>query len=275
MAADPIKGASKALVGALVIEPPGATATPDAGSNTQASVTWSTAGSSGRFRDLATVQQDDVNMRYAGGCAGDAAVLGCAVPDISAEDGGVAEDAEDSGQKAVNYRSDPLWFRLGVTPETPFNAASLNGSPDLHKAFSNALTGSDPNTPILSATAGDQVRLRILQPGGHPRGHVMTVNGHTWQQQPAITTSATAAPSDRLSWTFHADPTTQNIEPMPGHNMISWWTDSTFGVSASSHFDLDLKSAGGVRAKPGDYLVRDQASFGGFNGLWSIFRVRP
>jgi len=212
-------------------------------------------------------------MRYAGGCTGDAAVLGCAVPAVSAEDGGVAEDPEDAGQKAVNYRSDPLWYRLGVTPETPFNAPTLNGSADLHKSFSNALVGGDPNTPVQTATAGDKVRLRILQPGGHARGHVITVNGHTWQQQPAVTTAG-GAPSDRISWTFHADPTTQNTDPMPGHSMISWWTDSVFGVSASSHFDLNLKSAGGVRAVPGDYLIRDQASFGSFGGLWSILRVR-
>lgn len=271
MAADPIKGASKGLVGALVIEPPGASAVSDPGSNTQANVAFPEAP--GHFRDLVTVLQDDVNMRYAGGCAGDAAVLGCAVTDVGAEDGGIAEDAEDAGQKAMNYKSDPLWFRLGITPDTPFNDPNLNGNAALHDVFSNQLTGGDPAVPIQTAKAGDQVRMRLVQPGGHARGHVMTVNGHSWQQQPSVTTPS-GPPSDRLAWTFHQDPTTQNIDPMPGHNMVSWWTDSVFGVSASSHFDVDLRSAGGVRSIPGDYLVRDQASFGQFNGLWSLLRVR-
>jgi hypothetical protein len=278
MAADPIKGAGKGLIGALVVEPPGATVARDAGSNTQATVTFPSttvagATTTGRFRDLVTVLQDDVNMRYAGGCAGDAAVLQCAVPATPSEGGGIPEDAEDSGQKAINYRSDPLWLRLGVAPETPFHAASLKDHPDLHNAYSNALTGGDPKTAILTAAPGDEVRMRLAQPGGHARGHVIAVNGHVWQNHPYVQTAG-GAPSDRQAWTYHADPTVADVGAMNGHNMVSWWTNTAFGVSAASHHDLNMRSAGGVRRVPGDYLMYDQASFGAFGGMWSLLRVR-
>ena len=29
------------------------------------------------------------------------------------------EDAEDSGHKAINYRTEPLWKRMNYAPETP------------------------------------------------------------------------------------------------------------------------------------------------------------
>ena len=42
----------------------------------------------------------------------------CAVPNIAAEGPlGPTEESQDSGQKAVNYKSDPPWFRLGVVPD--------------------------------------------------------------------------------------------------------------------------------------------------------------
>ena len=51
--------------------------------------------------------QDDVNLRYSGACPGVPADMQCAVPALPSEGKGVPEDPEDSGQKAINYRSDP------------------------------------------------------------------------------------------------------------------------------------------------------------------------
>ena len=57
------------------------------------------------FHEFAFVFQDDVNLQYAGGTA---------VPNLEIDD-----DPENSGQKAVNYRTEPLWYRGGWGPETP------------------------------------------------------------------------------------------------------------------------------------------------------------
>ena len=46
------------------------------------------------------------------------------------------------------------------------------------------------------------------------------------------------------------------------------------GVAASSHFDVVLPEAGGRARTAGDYLFRDEASFGSYQGLWGILRVK-
>ncbi|HEX8720343.1 MAG TPA: hypothetical protein VF736_06865, partial [Pyrinomonadaceae bacterium] len=94
-----------------------------------------------------------------------------AVPNLAGED-----DAEDSGQKAVNYRTEPLWKRMGYAPDTPLSGPEPGApadprTPTRDYDFANALSnsqvgGSDPQTPVFTATAGQQVRVRLLQPGG-------------------------------------------------------------------------------------------------------------
>ena len=111
---DLIEHANKGLVGALVIEPPGSTWTTDANSRLSASVTAPDTS----FREHVTVLQDNLQLHYGSQCTPGDANLQCAVPNIATEGVGVAEDAEDSGQKAINYGAEPLWFRLGITPDT-------------------------------------------------------------------------------------------------------------------------------------------------------------
>jgi len=275
MPSDRITGSSNGLVGALVVEPPGATWTTDAGTRTAATVSWKGAdGVTRSFRDFVAVLQDDVNLRYAGNCMGSSANLQCAVPDIASEKG-FPEDAEDSGQKAFNYGADPLWFRLGLSPETPFTGA---GSPllntlDAHAVYSNGLVGGDPEVPVFTVGPADpaEVRFRLLQPGGHGRDHVFSIDGHVWQREPYLSSS------DRANWTSHDDPTTLNVDTptagvMDGHNMASWFISTQEGVGPTSHFDFILPYAGGRFRVAGDYLFRDSSSFGNYNGLWGIIR---
>ena len=263
---DQIEHAGRGLIGALVIEPPGSTWTTEPGTRLSADVTAPDTS----FREHITVLQDNLQLHYAKSCTPTVANLQCAVPDIETEGGGIAEDAEDSGKKAINYGAEPMWFRLGIAPDTP--ATSVRNNPDIHRLYANELIGNqDPQTAVFTAKPGEPVRMRLVQPGGHARGHVFTIHGHAWQRQPYLDNS------DRLNFgPPPADPTVLNLQPdgiSPGHNNMSWWVGSQEGMSAQNHFDLLLPEAGGRFAVTGDYLFHDSAALGNYQGLWGLLRV--
>lgn len=86
------------------------------------------------------------------------------------EDGEDA-DAEDTGEKGYNYRSERFANRLKKN--------SL-----ISKVFSSRVHG-DPATPIFKAYAGERVIFRTLMPADKPRNISFCIHGHTWKQQPA------------------------------------------------------------------------------------------
>ena len=95
-----------------------------------------------------TVIQKGLGLRYRDGTP---------VEMIAAE-GNIAEDAEDSGHMAINYRAEPLWYRFGLRPNaplvggdaaTPASAPLSPTSPAADLAFSNQLTGGRPGRPHL------------------------------------------------------------------------------------------------------------------------------
>jgi manganese oxidase len=263
---DQIEQAGKGLVAALVIEPRGATWTTDAGTRLSARVTAPDTA----FREHVVVLQDNLQWRYGSQCTPTPANLRCAVPDIETEGGGVSEDAEDSGKKAINYGAEPMWFRLGIAPDT--DPTVVRNNRFIHRLYANDLIGGkDPQTAVFTATPGEPVRMRLLQPGGHARGHVFTIHGHAWQRAPYLNNS------DRLNFgPPPADPTVLNLDPggiSPGHNNMSWWVGAQEGMSAHNHFDLLLPRAGGRFGVAGDYLFHDSASFGNYQGLWGLLRV--
>jgi hypothetical protein len=97
------------------------------------------------------------------------------------------------------------------------------------------------------------VRIRLLQAGGHGRNGVFSVFGHVRDKEPYRSGST-----------------------ILGHNPNSPWEGAHMGVGPTNHFDLLLRNgAGGQFGTPGDYLFRDQASFGFDGGLWGILRVLP
>jgi hypothetical protein len=180
--------------------------------------------------------QTDINLRYA---------TGAAVPLVANE-----EDAEDSGHKAINYRTEPLWKRMNYAPETPLE---ITRTFDFTNVLTNALVGGDPQTPVFTAKAGQSVRFRVLSANGHARSIVFQVHGHFWQEEPYI-----------------------NNSTMIGNNPLSEVKGSQYGIMPSSHFDIvPNNGAGGARRVTGDYLYRDQMSFKFDGGLWGIFRVTP
>ena len=235
ISSDPIKHSNKGAIASLIIEPQGATWIEDANSRAQATVN-KTDGSS--FREFVLQFQTDVNLRR-GDLQGDAA----AVPNVARE-----EDPEDSGQKALNYRSEPMWKRLNYAPDLPLEQTRAF---DFTNSLSNAQVGGDPVTPVFTAKVGTPVRFRVLNSNGHARNNVFQVHGHIWQQEPYI-----------------------NNSTQIGNNPLSEWKGAQQGHGATNHMDAVLENgAGGARRITGDYLYRTQSSFQFDNGLWGIFRV--
>jgi hypothetical protein len=158
------------------------------------------------------------------------------------------EDPEDSGVKAVNFRTEPFWTRLQYPAETPLTTTRTF---DFHDVVSNALVGADPQTPVFTAQSGTPVRFRLLMAGGHSRNIVFALHGHGWQKEPWVGDSTLQGSNSR--------------SPLEGAHM---------GIGPTDHFNL-LVNAGGAFQVEGDYLFRDMASFGFDGGLWGIFRVVP
>lgn len=249
---DAIKHSSHGAVGALVIEPKDSRWTEDAGNSAAATVTGSDGHSS---REFVVIYQDDLSLRRAG----------APMPNLRNGD-----DAEDSGQKAFNYRTEPLWARVGASD--PAVSPDILAGYDFSNVFSSLPTcadgskllpcadGSvpqsghgDPETPVFTAKAGEPVRFRVVHAGGHPRQHGFTVFGHSWPSFP---------------WTDHSSRIGDNPEQ-------STRVGSASGIGPLRHLNI-VAQAGGSFAVPGDYLFRTQEGFQFQGGLWGLLRVcRP
>jgi hypothetical protein len=235
ISSDPIKHSNKGAIGSLIVEPQGATWIEDTGSRAQATVTKSDGTS---FREFVVQFQTDINMRFADNTP---------VPNIGGPTG--AEDPEDSAQKAINYRTEPLWKRMNYPPQTKFEDTR---NFDFTNALTNAIVGGDPQTPIFTAQAGQAVRFRILNANGHMRNNVFNLHGHFWQDEPFTNNSKSI-----------------------GNNPLSEFKGAVYGIGPSSHYEvIPVNGAGGARRVPGDYLYRSQESFQFDGGLWGIFRVK-
>jgi hypothetical protein len=139
---------------------------------------------------------------------------------------------------------------MNYAPETPL---TITRTFDFTNVLTNALVGGDPQTPVFTARAGQNVRFRVLNANGHGRSIVYQVHGHFWQEEPYA-----------------------NNSTVIGNNPLSEVKGSQYGVGPSSHFDIvPSNGAGGARRITGDYLYRDQMSFKFDGGLWGIFRVTP
>ncbi len=91
----------------------------------------------------------------------------------------------------LNYGSEPLWFRFGLQPNSALTGGhglgpSLADVANAHEAFSNALGGGDPATPVYTARPGQPVRLHLLEPSGSNRASTFTLHGHLWQRAPYV-----------------------------------------------------------------------------------------
>ena len=238
--ADPIKHSNKGAIGGLIIEPKGSFWDDRFGSRAQVNINR-TDGT--QFREFVTMFQNDINLRFNGINGEATSELGIAVPNLAE-----AEDPEDSGQKAINYRTEPLWKRMGYAPDTPLEQTREF---DYTRVLTNSIVGGDPVTPVFLPFRGQEVRVRMLQPGGHPRNDSYILHGHIWEQHPY-----------------------KDKSQVLGVNPFSNWVGAQSGIGPGTHFDfLPKNGAGGAFRVPGDYLYRTFASFQFDGGMWGIFRV--
>ncbi|MBM7693052.1 FtsP/CotA-like multicopper oxidase with cupredoxin domain [Peribacillus deserti] len=75
---------------------------------------------------------------------------------------------DDPGVFGVNYKCEPLQFRLGKDCDPAYS-------------FSSFVHG-DPVTPILRAYEGDPIRIRLLD-GAHEESHSFNLHGLRWKQE--------------------------------------------------------------------------------------------
>ncbi|RFU64609.1 multicopper oxidase domain-containing protein [Bacillus sp. V59.32b] len=75
---------------------------------------------------------------------------------------------DDPGLFAVNFKNEPLQFRLGEDSDPAYS-------------FSSFVNG-DPVTPILLAYEGDPIRIRLLQ-GSHEESHSFNLHGLRWKNE--------------------------------------------------------------------------------------------
>lgn len=241
---DPIKHSNKGAIGAMIIEPIDTSGINDisvSGKLLHSHVQLSFTPSRPSIRENVLIFQNDVNLRF-----GSRTEFGHlkAVPNLGDED-----DPEDTGQKAINYKTEPMWKRLGYEPDLGFSETRKK---DFTNSLANIQVGGDPKTPIFVANRGTHVRFRVLMPGGHARNQGLIVHGHEWQEEPYI-----------------------NRSTQIGDNPRSEWKGSQLGHGPTNHFDVDLfYGAGGRFRVIGDYLHRDRASFTFDGGVWGIFRVQ-
>ncbi len=256
ISSDLIKHSNKGAIGGLIIEPEWSAWKENPNSRASAIVYKDTnkngkvdLGEPKLFRDFVLLFQDDINMRFGNGTLNDMGPV---------PNSGEADDAEDTGQRGLNYRTEPLWFRMGVDPR-------LSGEEmrdyDFTQVLSNNMVGGDPQTPIFVAQAGEAIRLRVLQPAGHARNHVFALHGHIWPRYP-YTSACTSTPC--LGST------------MIGNNPLTYWVGSQDGHGPTDHWDfIPEHGAGGAFGIPGDYLFRDMVPISFYNGIWGLLRVVP
>jgi len=256
MPADMIKQTQKGMTGMMVVEPEKATWAEDATMRAAATVR---APGQPDFRSFALSWQKGLNFRWADGQP---------VENIATEGFGVPADPKDGSDMAINYKTEPLWYRFGKAPDAPFGHADGHGHGDVenaHMAYSNALVGADPVTPVLRVGRGQPFRMHVTMPSGGSRGGTFGLHGHVWQRDPYLAQNVDA---DGFPEQF-AGVGSVRI----GHNPLGMWLGGQESILPGAHFSFVFASAGGANALAGDYLYRDLAAFGNLSGRWGILRV--
>src|SRR5215216_1371980 len=177
-----------------------------------------------------------------------------------------AISAADQGTMSVNYRNEPVPFRVR-NPSTNTQASGAAG--DLSKVYKSNITRADPQfnvqpnfyppltkgvepgdpfTPLLRAYENDKVQIRILV-GAHEETHNLTINGHKWLHQPGT-------PQDPLAV-----------------NNSGYRNSQMAGIS--EHFEFLTGKESIMGGMPFiDYLYQNSASVDGqWNGVWGLLRV--
>ncbi|NVJ26357.1 multicopper oxidase domain-containing protein [Myxococcus sp. AM011] len=247
--ADVVNHGMHGAIGALIIEPTDASWSTDPGTEAQAYVSYTKAdGKPETFREFVALFQDDLGLHSDDSTFWDTDGLSSytALRNTSGID-----DSQDTGQKGFNYRTEPLWARLGLPPQT---SPDIINDRDLRDILSSSVHG-DPATPVFLAKVGDPLRWRFGHPSGHSRQHAISMHGAEWRRNPWA-----AGTQSRVM----------------GPNATSPIISTQGGASVMQSYTMIPEyGAGGASSIKGDYMYRDHASFlwsGG--GLWGVYRVQ-
>jgi FtsP/CotA-like multicopper oxidase with cupredoxin domain len=167
------------LIGALVIEKTDATpyaaakdeatasaGAPEAWNGARATVvrTGALPPEAERFEEVVLLLQDGLRLFLRGN-------IHLPIPDEAPAHGEEAVDHEDQGQKAFNYRSEPV----GPSADPGFDSSGSNPPGDW-------LANPNPATPVWRVPAGQRVRFHFVGASDKPRNHSFTIHGVTWPE---------------------------------------------------------------------------------------------
>ncbi len=154
--------------------------------------------------------------------------------------------AVPAGTQSVNYRNDPIAWRVG-----PANDMSYAFDSSL-KLAANAPPNGDPFTPLMRAYQNDNVQVRVLV-GAHVFAHQFNLAGPTWFSEP--------------SWKNSGYRSAQAMG-------LSEHFELLFRVPSSSAPSAGRKCPDGMSTKNCvDYFYSPSLDETGIsNGMWGLFR---
>lgn len=287
---DVIKHPAHGVIGALVIEPKGShRCKPDDERELKADVATDTSATicttdGKKYRDFVVILQDAV----------DAKINGDAVANLKG-----AEEPDDYGIKAANYRSEPLWARRGGDPSIEFEernefdyAGVLSSkvqrndgkNTPVSVAETSALLASDgfagaakklkcqAGIPLLNQynrnVCDPETPIFVARAGREVRMRVVHPGGHTRQQ--AFTVHG--HDWDPYPWNLDSSALLANHAAAVDDSWIVQGSYNSVGPMMATNL---LIHAGGRYELPMDYLWRSLASFVYDGGIWGILRVLP
>jgi manganese oxidase len=301
--ADVIKHPAHGAIGALVIGPKGSYRCEaedkrerDADSATDVSATICDAKNKPLYRDFVVVLQDAV----------DAKINGDAVANLKG-----AEEPDDYGVKAANYRSEPLWGRRGGDPSIEFEERNEF---DYAGVLSSKVQNNDAQlTPFVAkvinpgenkAEAAARESDEILKTKGFAEASklincqagvsLLSQSGRHACDPETPVFVAKAGREIRMRVVHPGGHTRQQAFTVSGHDWNPYpWSENSSNLMSSHKASVDdawiiqgsynsvgpmmatnlLMQAGGRYKVPMDYQWRSQASFVYDGGIWGILRV--
>jgi manganese oxidase len=297
LASDPLNHYQYGLFGALVIEPPGATCGGEALEKcTGVSAVIQTPERS--FREFVLAFQDGLPTLWQ-------------LPSTTVG----APTLGGGNMEAVNYKTEMLALSLG----NPTLMRKCANTTDLSCALSTTAqcctqlqSGTNKptcqtygacaplQTPTFQACAGEEVRFRVVHPGGINTNQVFELFGHTFSESPFMSrgvgcltpTTHTNLYSSSEIGIFNEcavkahDPATLALDKAvldriqlnfsnrgTSKESLNEWQGSHMGHGPQNHWDVLVESAGGVNKVPGDYLYRSYVADHFRLGPWGIFQV--
>jgi hypothetical protein len=287
MPPDPVNQALHGLFGGLIIEPQRATWDPATGVRAHVHYRDEYNGEH-TFHEFVVFTPDDTNLSK----------VATLTPGTTP-----AFDLLNYSTEVLNGNNPPPRCCESGTFTTPISVACvLNTTAPLfcntsfNSGSSSTCTSCNPPflpvTPTFVAQVGEEVRFRLLHPGGTNTNEVFELAGHTYLQTPYETPPVPAAgceaPTTHTNLFASSRMGDKNLcgslEFLPkagyrDYNTAKWgeslseWKASRPMHGPSNHFDVLIREAGGPFHRCGDYLYRSYPADHFGLGIWGIFRV--